>query len=107
MADRNGHAIGAFAFYLGYFILALLSSGMEDLFLAFFIGLFVSQLGGVAPDIIEPPTWPGHRGFFHYGVGLLSFFTTVLFMFSFSIIGYSVASFSIGYFSHFILDYFS
>lgn len=35
------------------------------------LALLIGALGGLLPDILEPPTSPQHRGLFHYGIGLL------------------------------------
>lgn len=34
--------------------------------------IFFSYIGSRLPDVIEPPTWPGHRGLFHSAVGMAS-----------------------------------
>ena len=104
MPDGDTHAVGAFIFFIFYFILSLILAEKDDLLLQFIAGLFVSQLGGSMPDIIEPPTWPGHRGVFHYGVGFLTFIPALLLITSTNLLSFSIGSFSVGYFSHFILD---
>jgi len=69
------------------------------------IGSIAAILGGAAPDLIEPPTWPGHRGIFHWLGGLAIIPVFLLNPYS-DILEIILASFFLGYFSHFILDYF-
>jgi len=68
------------------------------------LGSVAAILGGAAPDLIEPATWPGHRGIFHL-LGFLAIFPVLILSPSTDILEIALASFFIGYFSHFILDY--
>ena len=60
-------------------------------------------IGSWMPDILEPPTWPGHRGIFHYLGGPLAG-AIVIFSLSPSATSYILGT-AAGYFSHFVLDY--
>ena len=68
------------------------------------IGSVAAILGGAAPDLIEPATWPGHRGIFHR-LGFLAIFPVLLLSPYSNILEIMLASFFLGNFSHFILDY--
>jgi len=41
------------------------------------LGSVAAVFGGVAPDLIEPATWPGYRGIFHW-LGFLAIFPVLL-----------------------------
>lgn len=97
--DGEAHFYGSLLFY-GLFW--LLTGAQNPGFLI--LGALFSMIGGAAPDILEPPTWPGHRGLLH----LFGFFTiiiAIIFAPPQDVISLAISSFCVGYFSHFILDY--
>lgn len=102
--DSDEHMMGAFLFYLIYGSLRIFLLPIGISIGSFALGGFIAFLGGLAPDTIEPPTWPGHRGFFHYIVGPVSIIPAVVFLNATNIMIYSIGSFCLGYFSHFFLD---
>ena len=59
------------------------------------IGAFVTGMGavgGILPDLVEPPKSPRHRGFFHYVLGgLLFIFYSLVLLGSLRIIGFDAA----------------
>ena len=72
----------------------------------------LGMVGGVLPDMLEPPTDPRHRGPFHYlGGGLCVVFMGVILIVDTSILetfsdlaSWAVISLIAGYASHIILD---
>lgn len=102
--NSDEHMAGAFVFYLIYWTLTtiFLLTGVSIGNLIF--GSFFAILGGLAPDILEPPTWWGHRGVFHW-LGFLSLIPILLATPSKNIPAVLVSSFFVGYLSHFVLDY--
>jgi len=99
MPNASEHQIGSGIFFLFYWItspwISSLSLGLVGVILAF--------LGGMMPDILEPATWPGHRGLWHYLVGALVVIPAIA-LHSGNNSGFIIGSFCIGYFSHFVLD---
>ena len=98
--NRDEHILAALIFNFVYWTISF-NNG--------FMGLLMSSVfafwGGLMPDMLEPPTWRGHRGVFHYVGRPLSILPTLLFLDS-NLILFMVGGFCIGYFSHFILDVF-
>lgn len=96
--NRDEHLFGAFVFSLFYWFLATNNSLTGLLVTCIF-----ACIGGLMPDVLEPATWPGHRGFFHYFFGPFCIVPALLFMNS-SNLGFMGGAFCFGYFSHFLLD---
>jgi len=97
--DGDEHFIGSLLFNAIFWILTSFPSiGI------LLIGSITAVLGGAAPDLIEPATWPGHRSIFHW-LGVLAIFPVLLLSPYSDILEVMLASFFLGYFSHFILDY--
>jgi hypothetical protein len=96
--NRDEHFIGALLFNFAYWIIAA-----ENTIGGLLISSIFACIGGLLPDVLEPPTWPGHRGFFHYVVGPISVIPAIVFINS-SMLHFIGGSFCFGYFSHFILD---
>jgi membrane-bound metal-dependent hydrolase YbcI (DUF457 family) len=97
--NGDEHFIGSLVFNLIFWILTSFPSiGM------LLVGSIGAVIGGAAPDLIEPATWPGHRGIFHW-LGVLAIFPVLLLLPYSGILQILLASFFLGYFSHFILDY--
>ena len=99
MPDAGEHQIGAIAAILIYWFFSVWNGNI----LMLLLGWIAAALGAAAPDILEPATWYGHRGAWHYAGGIVSFFPA-LFLLSSDALGYLIGAFCIGYFSHFLLD---
>jgi len=99
MADAAKHQIGAFVADLVYWFISIWIGNIG----LFLVSWIAAGLGGLAPDILEPPTWPGHRGLWHYIVGFLAVLPAI-FMLKSNEFGFVIGAFCIGYFSHFVLD---
>ncbi|MFX0138047.1 MAG: hypothetical protein ACFFDN_30675 [Candidatus Hodarchaeota archaeon] len=97
--DGDSHLVGSIIFYGVYWLF----TGFPK-FGILLIGLLVSILGGTAPDMLEPPTWSGHRSIFHW-IGILMIILALFFSPPRDPISIIISAFSIGYFSHFVLDY--
>lgn len=102
--NSDEHSVGAFLFYLVYLGLSIVLWMVDVSIGKLLVGFFMAIVGGLAPDIIEPPTWPGHRGFFHYTIGPANIIPALIFTNSTNLVLSSVDAFRMGYFSHFILD---
>ena len=81
------------------------------LFLILAVSLFCVFIGAILPDLIERPTHPNHRKFFHsWFIFALSFIAS--FVMAFVVIPlydhlfyvYPIFGFCLGYFSHLLLD---
>jgi len=96
--NRDGHIFGALVFNFIYWIMAI-----DHTIAGLLISCIFACCGGLIPDVLEPPTWPGHRGVMHYFVGPISILPAI-FLFNSNSILFAIGAFSLGYFSHFILD---
>ena len=96
--NKDGHLFGAFVFNLIYWLIAL-----DNTLLGFLTSCIFACLGGLFPDILEPPTWPGHRSIFHYFIGPISVIPAIYFI-NLSMLNFLAGAFCFGYFSHFVLD---
>jgi len=96
--NRDEHIIGALLFNFIYWIIAA-----ENTIGGLLISSIFACVGGLLPDVLEPPTWPGHRGVFHYFFGPISIIPTLFFLNS-TLILFAIGAFCLGYFSHFVLD---
>jgi len=96
--NREEHVLGALIFNFIYWIIPN-NNGVAALMISSIFALW----GGLAPDALEPPTWPGHRGGWHYVVGSISILPAIFFINS-DLIPFVIGAFCLGYFSHFILD---
>jgi len=99
MPDSGEHQIGAFVADIFYWVLSTWSGNIALLLLSWMAAVF----GGAAPDMLEPATWYGHRGAWHYVAGFLALLPAMLMLKS-NAIGFLIGAFCIGYFSHFLLD---
>lgn len=99
MPDSGEHQAGAFLFNTVYW---LLSPANRDLGLLI-LSSAAALLGGATPDALEPPTWAGHRGDWHYIGGLLSALPSLA-LWQSEGIGFLIGAYCVGYFSHFVLD---
>jgi hypothetical protein len=96
--NKDGHLFGAFLFNLVYWIIAT-----ENSLAGLLASCILACCGGLLPDVLEPPTWPGHRGVFHYVVGPISILPAI-FLINSNLILFAGGAFCFGYFSHFVLD---
>jgi membrane-bound metal-dependent hydrolase YbcI (DUF457 family) len=123
---RKTHIIAALAFsftsYLIYFLLEKMTIprsinslififGNMNVY-TFFIIVIFSFLGGILPDILDPPITSRHRKYAHSKILLLSFFIIwliVLFSLksSWNVGKASIFFFITGYLSHLVLDSFT
>ena len=105
MPNKKEHIAGAILFGLLYSILTL-KKGLnnEAIFVETTLRSGISILGGLAPDVIEPPVSPRHRGFWHYIVGPCSGLFLLFLKPNSDSIQKAIGSFCSGYFSHWLLD---
>ena len=99
MPDAGEHQAGAFVANLLYWVISAWSG---DFFILLLSWAFAA-LGGATPDLLEPATWYGHRGAWHYVAGFLSIFPAFILLGT-NGLGFVLGAFCIGYFSHFLLD---
>jgi len=99
MPNAGEHQIGSIALTGIYWILSPWTGSLPLALL----GIGIGSIGGTLPDILEPATWPGHRGAWHYIGGILSLFPALALRNS-TDIGFLVGCLCVGYFSHFLLD---
>ena len=100
MPNREDHMIGAFVLNIAYWILSNWFPSI-DLFIG---SSFGALIGGLFPDMIEPPTWPGHRGAWHYLGGPLALLLALVLMNKEPASFIGGAAF-MGFVSHIIMDF--
>ncbi|MDH5266493.1 MAG: hypothetical protein OEW62_02305 [Candidatus Bathyarchaeota archaeon] len=96
--NKDEHVLGALISNFVYWMIPL-HNGIAALLISSIFALW----GGLAPDALEPPTWRGHRGGWHYFAGPISILPAIFFVNS-DLILFVIGAFCVGYFSHFILD---
>lgn len=96
--NRGEHILGALIFNFIYWMIPI-HNGIATLLISSIFAL----CGGLVPDVLEPPTWRGHRGVWHYFVGPVIILPAIFFINSNSIL-FVIGAFCVGYFSHSILD---
>jgi len=96
--NKDEHILGALIFNFIYWMIAI-HNGIAALLISSIFAL----CGGLAPDVLEPPTWRGHRGGWHYFAGSISVLPAIIFINS-DLMLFVIGAFCVGYFSHLILD---
>ena len=96
--NREEHVLGALIFNFIYWMISN-NNGVAALLISSIFALG----GALAPDALEPPTGPGHRGGWHYFAGPISVLPAIFFINS-DLMPFVISAFCVGYFSHFILD---
>ena len=102
MPEFGEHIGGAFVFGAVYWVLSGFTGGVGVAIL----GVITALLGGMTPDILEPADGPDHRSVFHWLVGFLVAFPAYLWIGAGGLL-FVAGSYCVGYFSHFVLDYFT
>jgi len=99
MPNAPKHQAGAFFLNIVYWLLSPNSSSLP----LFLLSSGSALIGGAMPDILEPATWPGHRGVWHY-LGGVAALLPALSLWQSSNPRFLIGSFCVGYFSHLLLD---
>ena len=102
MPEFGEHMVGAFVFGVIYWVLSGFSGGL----LLAIMGVVFALLGGMTPDTLEPADGPDHRSVFHWLVGFLIVIPAYLWISADGLL-FVAGSYCVGYFSHFVLDYFT